>query len=187
MIPQAVLESSKFDASTLCELFQSLFAAGTRTQLRDGAAEPLYQPATSLNDFHCIYFTRDYFASALHEVAHWCIAGPTRRQRVDYGYWYAPDGRDAFQQQQFEQAEIKPQALEWMFCVAAGYRFQVSADNLNAAISISENFKQAIWQQTQTYCQIELPERGLQFATALRQFFAGGDFLKSDAYRRDFL
>ncbi len=33
----------------------------------------------------------------------------------DLGYWYAPDGRIEEQQALFEQVEIKPQAIEWLF------------------------------------------------------------------------
>ncbi len=39
---------------------------------------------------------------------HWCIAGKARRNRVDFGYWYCPDGRDAQTQSQFEDVEVKP-------------------------------------------------------------------------------
>lgn len=31
---------------------------------------------------------------------------------------------------QFEDVEVKPQALDWLFCVAAGFPFNVSCDNL---------------------------------------------------------
>ncbi len=40
--------------------------------------------------------------------------------------------RDAQTQSQFEDVEVKPQALDWLFCVAAGYPFNVSCDNLEA-------------------------------------------------------
>ena len=76
-------------------------------------------------------FAHGFYASGLHEISHWCIAGEARRQLVDFGYWYCPDGRDAQTQSEFEAVEIKPQALEWMFCVAAGFPFNVSCDNLN--------------------------------------------------------
>ncbi len=54
--------------------------------------------------------SRTVFASALHEISHWCIAGKARRELVDFGYWYCPDGRDAMTQSQFEDVEVKPQA-----------------------------------------------------------------------------
>ena len=47
---------------------------------------------------------------------HWCLAGTRRRQRVDYGYWYAPEGRDEAQQAAFFAVEAAPQALESLFC-----------------------------------------------------------------------
>lgn len=58
------------------------------------------------------------------------IAGEQRRLLPDLGYWYAPDGRTAEQQALFEQVEIKPQAIEWLFSKAFGRKFRVSLDNL---------------------------------------------------------
>ncbi len=57
-----------------------------------------------------------------------------RREQVDFGYWYCPDGRDAMTQSQFEDVEVKPQAFEWLFCVAAGFPFNVSCDNLEGDV-----------------------------------------------------
>ena len=68
---------------------------------------------------------------ALHEVAHWCVAGPRRRCLDDYGYWYAPDGRDAAAQAEFLRVEVRPQALEALFCAACNHPFRVSLDNLD--------------------------------------------------------
>ena len=76
-------------------------------------------------------FAHGFYASALHEIAHWLVAGSQRRLSEDYGYWYCPDGRDATQQAEFESVEVKPQAIEWALSVAAGFDFNVSVDNLN--------------------------------------------------------
>ncbi len=65
---------------------------------------------------------------------HWCVAGKARREQVDFGYWYCPDGRDAMTQSQFEDVEVEPQAFEWLFCVAAGFPFNVSCDNLEGDV-----------------------------------------------------
>ena len=86
-----------FDAHQVMRLFNQEFAESDTTELIGGAAEPYYEPG-SLNR---IYFRADYVRSALHEVAHWCVAGSRRRRLADYGYWYSPDGRDADQQQAF--------------------------------------------------------------------------------------
>lgn len=45
--------------------------------------------------------------------------GEKRRQLVDFGYWYAPDGRSAEQQELFQAVEVKPQAMEWILSPAA--------------------------------------------------------------------
>ena len=152
---------------TLIELFNRTFAETENTLLQGSAEEPLYQPADKDDGCHCIYFTRDYFASALHEVAHWCVAGAGRRKLVDYGYWYAPDGRSASQQTEFEQVEVRPQALEWIFATAAGVGFRVSADNLAAGLGASEKFKTAIYAEVQRCCEQGLSPRATQFVQAL--------------------
>ena len=148
------------------EAFHGCFLDGENTRLQGGAQEPLYRPARG-GEPNAIFYTLDYAASALHEVAHWCVAGPERRRREDYGYWYAPDGRSEEQQRLFEQVEVRPQAMEWIFNVAAGRRFRVSADNLNMGLGPSESFKQAVFEQTRRFCRDGLPQRAARFALAL--------------------
>jgi len=115
----------------LIELFDLTFYERFNTRLVKGAGEPVYLPANDQVDYHQVVFAHGFFASALHEIAHWCIAGPQRRLQLDYGYWYAPDGRTAEQQRQFQQVEVLPQAYEWAFCLACGLEFTLSSDNLN--------------------------------------------------------
>jgi elongation factor P hydroxylase len=158
-------------AADLVACFNRTFDQAYNTRLVGGGEEPIYLPADGKVLFHRIVFTRDYFSSALHEIAHWCVAGEVRRKQVDYGYWYAPDGRSQEQQQEFERVEIKPQAMEWIFSVACGHRFRVSADNLEAGLGASDRFKANIYQQVLTYCQQGLPERPQQFALALAQHY----------------
>lgn len=164
-------------------LFNRVFAESHRTRLQGGAEEPLYRPAGGDCPWNWVIFTRDYFASALHEVAHWCIAGRERRRQVDYGYWYAPDGRDQQQQRAFEQVEVKPQALEWIFSRAAGFRFHISADNLDGQVTVSDGFKRAVWRQAQRYCREGLPGRAGRFAAALMEAYDSTDALEAASYR----
>ena len=86
------------DANDLIEIFNDLFVRPFNTELIAGGEEPVYCPAKASGDRHGIVFCHDYFSSALHEVSHWCIAGAQRRELVDFGYWYAPDGRSTAQQ-----------------------------------------------------------------------------------------
>lgn len=158
-------------ADDLVAIFNQTFAETDNTRLIKGGAEPVYLPAGVGSRYHQIIFTRDYFSSALHEVAHWCVAGKARRLQEDYGYWYAPDGRSAEQQQAFEVVEVKPQALEWIFHTACGVPFRVSADNLAAGLGASDAFKQAIQQQVLRYCTHGLPARANIFLTALTAFY----------------
>lgn len=163
--------TNRHDCRDLIQLFDQTFLKSHSTRLRGGASEPLYQPARRSGDVHCIWFTRDYFASALHEVAHWCVAGPERRLREDYGYWYAPDGRTDAEQALFERVEVRPQALEWLFSRAAGRHFRPSADNLAANVGPSETFKQAIHVQVQRFCREGVSERVGAFLEALVGFY----------------
>ena len=99
--------------------------------MRGGAEEPLYIPPSSDRTGKLIYRS-DYVSSALHETAHWCIAGPERRARVDFGYEYSPPPRNSEEQDQFFRFECRVQALEWIFSDCAQVTFHPSADNLEA-------------------------------------------------------
>lgn len=173
------------NAFDLIHLFEQCFFAEFHTRLVGGAEEPLYLPADGSSPARII-FTKDYFASALHEVAHWCVAGEQRRALQDYGYWYAPDGRDMAQQAEFERVEIKPQALEWIFSAACGVRFRVSADNLASGFGPSAHFKEGIAVQARAYCQT-LPERPARFVVALGAFYKQKNILQPELYRAHLL
>ncbi|MGB0450350.1 MAG: elongation factor P hydroxylase [Porticoccaceae bacterium] len=187
----------------LIAVFDNLFASGFNTRLLGGVAEPVYIPAghsaaeaagdigvdiegnslPDICDYHRLYFREDYFSSALHEAAHWCIAGAERRLQVDFGYWYNPDGRTREQQQVFEQAEVKPQALEWIFSLACGQRFRISADNLAANMGASEDFILAVSRQAQSWCDNPMPTRGELFANALAGQFSQSNIRCSEQYQ----
>jgi elongation factor P hydroxylase len=128
------------------------------TVLIGGFSEPFYLPAKN-NQPAQIQFTHDYFRSALHELAHWCVAGEERRKLEDYGYWYAPDGRTQEQQEWFFTCEIVPQAFEWALSLACGVKFDVSVDNLNNATSGAPEFKQAVHERLLSYLQNDFPAR----------------------------
>ena len=105
------------------------------TRLQGGATEPYYEALNKAMGCAVIWYREDYVRSALHELAHWCIAGQDRRQRDDYGYWYAPDGRTESQQEAFFKVERLPQAIERWFCESLGVPFSVSLDNLDGSLS----------------------------------------------------
>ena len=134
----------------LISLFNTLFAEQQVILVR-GAGEPEYFPAKN-NQPARIEFAHGFFQSALHECSHWSLTGSERRSLSDFGYWYAPDGRTAAQQQAFERVEIKPQALECLFSLACGRNFQVSQDNLFADFDTSAStFAQDVYQQAKAY------------------------------------
>lgn len=158
------------NVNQLIELFNHCFKESYQTVLIQGGVEPLYIPAGE-EKYHRLIFVHDYFSSALHEIAHWCLAGPERRQQIDFGYWYQPDGRTAKQQKIFEQVEIKPQALEWIFAKTAGHDFHFSADNLDAGMDVSTTFKQAVHEQLARYLQTGLPPRAQRFRAILLDYY----------------
>ena len=158
----------------LITLFDNCFLADYNTCLRGGYPEPEYLPADASEPHHRILFTRDYFRSALHEVAHWCVAGAERRLLPDFGYWYAPDGRSAEQQRTFEQVEVKPQALELIFCLAAGHRFDVSTDNLSGEATDPAPFRARVREQARVYLSAGLGERPQRYSAALLAHYRPG-------------
>lgn len=160
-------------AARLEQVFAACFSDTHNTVLRGGASEPLYLPARNVRQQHQIFYRDDYFASALHEVAHWCVAGAERRLLPDYGYWYQPDGRSSRQQQEFEAVEALPQALEWHFSLACAHDFQVSADNLTGQATDTHGFLVQVVAQAQRLCVAGLGPRASTFQNALAAEFGG--------------
>lgn len=164
----------KHQATDLIALFNSVFMNSHNTELVCCEKEPIYRPADSEHPHHRIIFAHGFFASALHEVAHWCVAGPERRLLEDFGYWYIPDGRSPEQQQAFEKVEIKPQALEWIFSRSADFYFEFSADNLSGEAGLSEEFRQNVYRQVAHYLQNGLPDDAKQWSHALCAHYRQG-------------
>ena len=159
------------DTNALITLFNQLFLVSENTVLVHGESEPEYFPANDHHLHHRVLFANGFFSSALHEISHWCIAGAQRRQKVDYGYWYEPDGRTIEQQGEFAMVEAKPQALEWIFTKACDLKFVVSLDNLTASVEDSLPFKQSIMMQISLFQQQGLPARAQLFYQALAEQF----------------
>jgi len=163
-----------FEAARLEAVFNACFLTSYQTRLQGGAEEPFYRPANEHADCHILHYRNDYFASALHETAHWCIAGDHRRSQPDFGYWYIPGDLDACQQRAFESAESRTQALEWIFSRACGYRFRPSADNTGLGrrgLLDSNRFNRCILQQAQDWQARGLGARaGLFYRALCREF-----------------
>ena len=157
--------SDRFFGESVIAVFNDVFRETDDTVLRGGAAEPFYEPGAP----SVIHFREGFDRSALHEVAHWCVAGWTRRKLPDYGYWYATDGRNAEQQSAFYSVEVKPQAIEALFCEALDLTFAVSVDNLTVAVNCSKiiEFKAAVDRQIVRFREHGLPDRARRFSDAL--------------------
>ena len=154
---------SQINANHIVEVFNQCFEHKYNTVLQGGFQEPYYEVQ---KDKAVICFREDFAASALHEVAHWCVAGSERRKQNDYGYWYEGE-RDLAGQQRFEAVEVKPQALEWIFSQAAGLTFRVSADNLSLVGYDSEPFRCAVQAEVKRRLEVGLNRRAQQFTSAL--------------------
>ncbi|MGF1689533.1 elongation factor P hydroxylase [Photobacterium japonica] len=156
----------------LIAIFNRCFLSEYNTELVLGGDEPLYLPADSAHPHHRVIFARGYFASALHEIAHWCIAGPARRLLEDYGYWYEPDGRSEQVQAEFENVEVKPQAVEWILAASCGFCFQVSCDNLNGNHEPDRvSFTRRVHEQVMVYLEQGMPARCQILSEALRDAY----------------
>ncbi|MFQ1050666.1 elongation factor P hydroxylase [Avibacterium paragallinarum] len=163
-------------------IFNQCFEQEYNTKLVKGGDEPLYVPANEHCPYNAIYFARGFYSSALHEISHWLIAGKERRKLEDFGYWYEPDGRSEQRQREFEQVEVKPQALEWILATAAGFRYFASSDNLNGETGDTQPFKQAVYQQVKIYAEKGLPKRAETLRKALAKFYGTPDHIDLDLF-----
>ena len=134
--------------------------------MQGGAAEPLYLPAQNGRASE-LYYREDFAASALHEAAHWCIAGRARRDRIDFGYQYQPPPRSQQGQQAFFASEVKTQALEGLFAQVAHVDFQASADNLHANVTEFELLLARTRDSVEDWLLQSTDTRAHRFLTAL--------------------
>ena len=154
------------------DAFSNCFLEEFKTILEGGAKEPLYVPADAGKGLNILHYREDYFSSALHEVAHWCLAGEARRKRIDFGYWYVPEGRSVMQQAKFQSVEARPQALEFLFSLACNCDFQLSLDNhSDLDISDMHNFALSVAQEARTFVLKGLPNRAKSFFMELTRSF----------------
>ncbi|ARD45146.1 elongation factor P hydroxylase [Colwellia sp. PAMC 21821] len=169
---ETAVDNTALHYRDLIQLFDKAFFAAYNTRLVKGGDEPIYLPSNDQTAFNQIIFTHGYFASALHEISHWCLAGASRRLVEDYGYWYIPDGRDHEQQAKFESVEIKPQAIEWALCVATGKYFDVSTDNLLGEGETDRvAFKAKVYKQVLTYLEQGFPKDAATFIAKLAKHY----------------
>ena len=142
------------------DAFSTCFLEEFKTILEGGAKEPLYVPTEAGKGLNKLYYREDYLSSALHEVAHWCLAGDARRRRIDFGYWYVPEGRSVTQQAKFQSVEARPQALEWLFSLACNCGFQLSLDNhRDLSACDTGKFAFSVAQEARTFILKGLPPR----------------------------
>ena len=167
------------DAKLVAQIFNDGVGSKYQTLLKGGRNEPVFIPDRDTSDI--IHYKADYVSSALHEVAHWCIAGANRRRLVDYGYWYK-EFRDADQQLAFEQHEAKPQALEWIFSEGAGIQFRLSVDNFQRIKSECPDFKIAVRSEAISLTS-SLNKRALSFLKGLTSVSGLKHALLPETYR----
>ena len=185
--PWANLSSEAQQVDWLILHFNHWFSHLNVTLVR-GEFEPEYFPA-SADRPALIQFAHGFFNSALHEISHWSISGEKRRLLPDLGYWYTPDGRTAEQQALFEQVEIKPQAIEWLFATAFGRKFRVSLDNLTGDSGNGTQFKDNVFAQVQRYFSGEatLPRDAALFIHYICVCTRNGLPLQLNEFKRELL
>ena len=185
--PWASLQTEVQQVDWLILHFNHWFSHLNVTLVR-GDFEPEYFPATQDSPAR-IQFAHGFFNSALHEISHWSIAGDKRRLLADLGYWYAPDGRTAEQQALFEQVEIKPQAIEWLFAQAFGRKFRVSLDNLTGEGGNGSSFKDNVYAQLQQYFsgEAKLPRDAQHFISCICAATRAGKMLQANEFKREML
>ncbi|MEZ9230962.1 elongation factor P hydroxylase [Vibrio amylolyticus] len=153
-------------------IFNQTFFNSYNTKLELGGDEPVYLPADAATAYHRVIFARGYYASALHEIAHWCVAGPQRRLLEDFGYWYEPDGRTEQVQAEFEKVEVRPQAYEWILSKSAGFSFTVSCDNLHGDFEPDRlAFMSKVHKEVLGILEQGLPKRVEMLSNALRHHY----------------
>jgi len=160
------------DAAGIAACFNHLFGQCYRVQMIGGGAEPEYLPPTATTPGY-VRYRSDYAHSALHEAAHWCVAGSRRRQQVDYGYWYQPPPRDESAQRAFARVEARVQALEAILTAAAGMVFQVSLDDVDNLCSFEADFTEAVSTERARWWLRGLPPRAEKLRCALAQLPRG--------------
>ena len=187
LLPWANLQTDSEQVDWLILHFNHWFSHLNVTLVK-GDFEPEYFPADENNPAR-IQFAHGFFNSALHEISHWTIAGDKRRLLPDLGYWYAPDGRSKEQQALFEQVEIKPQAIEWMFAQAFGRKFRVSLDNLTGDGGDGSSFKDNVYTQVQRYFsgEAKLPRDAALFIDCICSCTRAGKILQADEFLREIL
>jgi len=84
----------------------------------------------------------------------------------------------------FEQVEAKPQALEWIFSVAAGIPFFISADNLARNNEASFAFKERIHTHALHYLEAGLPLRARLFTEQLLSYYQRHAFFQPACFER---
>ncbi len=153
----------------LLKLLNENYLNQFNTILIGGFSEPFYK-AHKGNISAEIQFAHDYIRSALHELSHWCVAGNERRKVDDYGYWYAEDGRNQQQQDEFFKVEIKPQSIEWALSIVCGIKFEASVDNLNANVDGVDKFEQKLKSELKLYTQNGFSKRVTEIIQVISKY-----------------
>ena len=166
-IPDGGIPRAGLSAEQIADSFNAVFSGGCNTIMLGGASEPLFVPASGEQPAR-IHYTRDYARSALHEAAHWCIAGIDRRGLLDFGYAYQPPPRTQKQQQRFFLLERDTQALELLFCDAAELDFQPSPDNLDIEREMLDDFYRCVAERAGEWAKSRLPPRAIRLIDQLR-------------------
>lgn len=154
-------------ADEIITLFNDLYGARENTWLTRAEDDPCYLPGRGGQPRNLICFAHGFYTSALHEIAHWLLAGPDRRRLVDYGYWYQPGERSDAVRSRFFAVEKNNQSLEWFLTVAAGIRFFVSVDEPAMPAGRLQEFRRAVAERARQRVMEGLPAAAAPLLQAL--------------------
>ncbi|MBM4205579.1 MAG: elongation factor P hydroxylase [Gammaproteobacteria bacterium] len=169
----------------IASCFNATFARSHHTVLVGGVLAPYYLPAAAPHR-SIIRYRENFAASALHEAAHWCMAGQHRLRQRDFGYWYIPSPRSEEESAAFLAAECPVQALEQIFAEAAGLPFRVSLDDLGLELSSRrQEFAAEVQARARTWRDHGLPRRAQGFVHSLTGRFGGRSDLQAGEHDVD--
>ncbi|XPE56836.1 elongation factor P hydroxylase [Shigella flexneri] len=106
-----------------------------------------------------LVFAHGFLASALHEIFTRVSPVKQKREQVDFGYWYCPDGRDAETKGQFEDVEVKPQAFDCVVARGGGFRSTLAATTWKVTLNRTIVFQRRVHAQVMTYLTRGIPSR----------------------------
>ncbi len=130
-------------------------------------------PADAEVPYNRIVFAHGFYASAIHEISHWCIAGKARRELVDFSATgIARMGVMPKRKASLKMLKRSRRHSTGCSVLAAGYPLNVSCDNLEGDFEPDRVvFQRRVHAQVMDYLANGIPERPARFIKALQNYY----------------